>query len=501
MKDRNEERQLYGLIVNAMLLSRQSLINSTMLDPKGRDLDRECGYPVGEMGADFYWKLYQSVGIANRVVNVYPSECWSICPDLYEQEDDALTPFEERWKAINEDNRIWSYLDRIDELSGIGSFGVLFMGLADGGRPDTPAPGVGEDGRSTGQRVENELLFMRTYDQSNVKVTRFQTDFNNPRYGLPLEYKLDVTTPVQGTFATEEAGVAYTRGTITAHWSRVLHVADNRKSSEVFGMPRMRAVLPEIFDIRKIRGGSAEMFWRGAFPGYSFETHPELGIEADFDKESLREEFENYSNGLQRYMALQGITAKPLSPQISEPGNHLDEQYRSIGATIGVPLRILMGSESGHLASTQDSGTWNRRLGKRQNLYITPHIIKPFVQRLMLTGCLPTVDRFKVDWNDLNTLTAKDKVDIALKRTQCLMSYVTGQCEQVMPLLEYFVNVMGLTIEEGVAILKKVKRKNRKFITTPVNVKPEPQGGGRNNGDEQGDQGNPGTSADGSPNT
>ena len=316
------------------------------------------------MSATFYWELYQSVGIANRVVNVFPEECWSVNPELYETEEDKTTSFEQAWQDLNQDGMIWSFLNRADELSGIGAYGALFLGFADlteGEQTTKPVPGVGDDGRSTGIRTENKLLFCRVYDQSNVEIVRYESDLRNPRFGQPLEYRIRVMNPAMGASSTTEGSPSVSQTTsmthLNVHWSRVIHVADNRKSSEIFGLPRMKPVLPEIMDIRKIRGSSAEMFWRGAFPGYAFESNPDLGVDVEIDRESIEEEFQNYVNGLQRYMAMAGATVKELAPQIGDPSHHLDEQYRrSIGATLGVPARILIGAESAHLASHPGHG-------------------------------------------------------------------------------------------------------------------------------------------------
>lgn len=533
------QQGLTSMVVNQMLLSRQALINMSILDPSGRDIDAECGYPKGELTPELYWTLYEKVGIANRVVSVYPSECWSVYPHVYETDESEETEFEKEVCNLAQDQNIWSFLERIDEMSGISRFGGLFMGMADGNdthipvpgwgddaylglggmtwipqpgvgvKTWAPTPGVGSDGfpeRSifTGRniKVQNRLLFMRAFDESNIRVNRFETNFANPRYGQPTEYLINITNPLIPT-SDQGPATANLKNQIRVHWSRVLHVCDNRKASEVFGIPRMRPVIPEIMDIRKIRGGSSEMFWRGAFPGYSFETHPNLGIEVEFDHDSVKQAFEDYANGLQRFIALEGVTAKSLAPQISDPEKHLEQQYRSIAAVLGVPLRILMGSEAGHLASTQDLATWYRRVQKRQKFYIEPYIIRPFINRMCLMGALPMpkngFNKYEIDWPDLNAMNPKDKADVALKQTQALMTYVSGGVEQIMPVLEYYIHILGLTVGEAVTILKKAKRQGRKTLSNNPTFNPQnkPQGGGRTGGDHQGDQGSPGTDAAG----
>lgn len=519
------------MIINNLILSRLGLIKKNRIDQRGRDINEECGYPDGDQPAPFYWELYESVGIANRVVNVFPEECWSVYPELTETDDVEYTPFEEEWNKLNKDSMIWSFLNRGDELSGIGNFGCMFLGFADGNDPLTPVPGVGDDGNPSKDndgnpvKVENQLLFMRTFDASNVTVSKYEGDLRNPRYGQPVEYQINVLNPALGMTQTDSHGnfiaqQTTTKTTLNVHWSRVIHLADNRKSSEIFGMPRMKPVLPEIMDIRKIRGGSAEMFWQGAFPGYSVETNPDLGIEVELDKESVQEEFEKWANGLQRYLALVGTSIKSLAPQVADPSHHLDEQYRSIGATIGVPQRILIGAESAHLASTQDTGTWNRRLSKRQEMYLTPYVIKPFVERMIMAGVLPKPSTYKVSWIDLNTMSAKEKADVALKQTQSMMTYVTGGVEQIMPVLEFYVETLGLTVGQAKAILKAARRSNRKFLTMEAdpnstqNKPPEPPGMGGPSGGNGKDNsnggspkklprpvGSPGTAPDGSSNT
>ena len=52
----------------------------------------------------------------------------------------------------------------------------------------------------------------------------------------------------------------------------------------------------------------------------------------------------------------------------------------------GVPYRILVGSEEAKLASSQDKRTWNERVQKRRDNYLTPMVVRPFVDRLIALG-------------------------------------------------------------------------------------------------------------------
>lgn len=502
------------LTLNAMLLSRGSLIARGMIDPAGRDLDKECGYPEGMLSATGYWQLYAKEGYAARVVNVFPEESWSVEPELYEKEEGDDTPFEAAWKTLEFEHNIWSMLQRADELSGIGRYGGILLGINDGEDLSVPAPGIDNQGNPLPDRPEMKLNYLRVFDETNCHISQVEADFRNPRYGQPLYYQ--VTFADTSAIANYGGGSPDNQPTMNpseigirrlVHWSRIIHIADNRQSSEVIGMPRMQQVLNRLYDIRKILGGSAEMFWKGAFPGYSFETHPALGTEAVVDQESLADEMHSFWSGLKRYIATQGGSIKSLAPQVSDPTAHLACQIMAICAKLGVPMRIFLGSESGHLASTQDEGTWNRRLMKRQKRYITPYIINPTIRRLMALGVLPMVERFYVMWTDLNAMSSADKADISLKRTQALMQFVAGGVEQMMDVMDFLTKVMEFSNDEALKIIKRAKKKSRKMLTLgggqmQPTISTQGSGGRLGNPNQAGKEGgNPGTKKNGESNT
>lgn len=436
---------LREFVSNFTTLSRMAMANR-MIDPEGRDIDKECGYPRA-ITPQMYKNLYEREGIATRVVGVYPDECWSVYPELYEDETSNKTPFEEKWEELLFHRNCWHYLHRIDEISGVGRFGILMLGINDGRDLSIGLKGIKSDGtfEEDYEPDDVQLDYMRTFDETQVDVVQVETDVNSPRYGMPNMYLVKFTAPQLVSFGQETSDFR----TVQVHWTRCLHIADNRRSSEVYGIPRLQDVWNRIVDIRKTLGGSAEMFWKGAFPGFSFETLPEIAAQADIDPESIKEQFDLYQNGLQRYLALSGMTAKQLAPQVASPKDHIEQHLQAICITKGVPMRVFMGTEAGHLASTQDVGTWNKRVRRRQFMYLNPLVIYRFVNRLMAIGVLPRVKKYGVDWTDLNSLTEMDRADIATKLTQALATYVGSGVEQALPMKEYFMDVLGKSEEKA----------------------------------------------------
>ena len=247
------------------------------------------------------------------------------------------------------------------------------------------------------------------------------------------------------------------------HWTRIVHIADDKNSSEIFAVPRQRPVWNRLLDIRKLYGGSAEMYWKGAFMGLSIESHPVLGgdIPAMEDPafiKSLKQEIEAYQNSLQRNLLTTGMSVKTLAPQVKDPTPQIDAQIKAICIQKGIPKRIFEGSERGELASSQDSRAWHSRLKKRQNDYVTPGIVVPFTDRLILLGVLPQPKEYFVKWPDLDTLTEEEQAVVALKRTEALAKYVQGSVESIIAPMDFLTRILGMEEQEAEAAIAEAMK-------------------------------------------
>lgn len=427
-------------------LMRSQFLNK-LLDPR-RDIDDECGYPK-DISAQQYRYLYDREGIAERVVSMMPTECWSQDPEIRENDEADVTEFEDAFEVLQKEMNIFHFLGRADEMSGIGSYGILLLGLNDGKSLGEPVDGISETGEKVGN-AQHELLYMRVFDESLVDVSLFEEDEANPRFGQPLLYDVTFADPRN----EETTATKHQDGTQrTVHWTRVIHLADNRKSSEIFGVPRIRPVYNRLYDLRKLLGGSAEMFWKGAFQGLAFEVNSDLG-DVELDATALREEFDAYSNGLQRYLALAGGTVKSLAPQVANPEPHINAQIKAIAITLGVPWRIFVGSEQAQLASSQDKQTWNNRVSHRQSKYVVPMLIRPFIDRLMTYGILPEVEEYFVEFPDLASPTDQDIAIIAGQQIEAISKYVQAGVDTLLPPKEFFTIIMGFDPEQADAIIE-----------------------------------------------
>jgi hypothetical protein len=211
--------------------------------------------------------------------------------------------------------------------------------------------------------------------------------------------------------------------------------------------------LKRLLDIQKVAGASAEMYWQGAFPGLSIETQPQLAGLVEVDLSSIDEQMSKWAEGMQRYFVTENLSVKSLAPQVSDPTPQITQLLTLICSTIRVPLRIFLGAEAGHLASSQDKDTWNGRLAARQNYYITPLLIKPFINRLVEHGILPKPEKIMVKWTDLNSWGLQELADVGMKRAQSLLQYVTSGSETVMTFRNFLLNCWMLSPEQADAMI------------------------------------------------
>ncbi|NIP37254.1 MAG: DUF1073 domain-containing protein, partial [Thermoplasmata archaeon] len=284
--------------------------------------------------------------------------------------------------------------------------------------------------------ASHQLLYLRAFDESLINIKEVETDRTNPRYGRPKMYSLKFENAV--TSRDHSGEVSTTEGSeVKVHWTRVIHIADNRKTSVVYGVPRLQILFNRLYDLRKIAGGSGEMFWKGGFPGYAFEMDPNARTLTTTESDALKEEVANYADGLQRYIRIQGIKVNSLNPQVADPKSHVEVQLEIIAIALGVPKRIFMGSEQAKLASGQDIKSWNRRVTRRQNKYLTPDVVRPTIDRLIAAGVLPEPKQYDIVWADLNALSEQEMADVLFKRVEAFAKYVTGNVDTLIPPEEF----------------------------------------------------------------
>lgn len=389
-----------------------------------RNLYDSLGYPTTIQFAD-YLARYTRQDIAKRIINAYPDACWSKEPEIEESEEEE-TEFEEAWEDLLIKVPIWHYLKRIDRISGIGRYGVLLIGFDDRNSLDKPVTKA------------SKILYLRPFTEDTALIKTWVTDTKNERYGLPETYNLSITQPAS------TQGIELTTTQVTVHHSRVIHIADDLTSDDIYGTPRLEAVYNRLQDLEMIAGGGAEMWWRGAFPGFGFKAIDGATFD-DSETPALESEIEDYIHGLKRFMKLKNIDIQQLQPMIADATKPFEVEITLISMATGIPKRILMGTERGELASSQDSSEWDDRTEERRANYCVPKIIRPFIDRLIMVGVLPQpTDGYSVYWSPVHVMNEKERAEIARTKTEAIIKYAgTMGADLVIPPETFLKDILG----------------------------------------------------------
>ena len=398
-----------------------------------RDIYTALGYPF-VLTFDDYEARYNRQDVAKRIITAPVNAAWRKKPTLTENEDKP-TKFEERWEELVKDYKIYQYLTRVDRMSGIGQFAVLLVGLADGQEDLTKEAGKAK-----------ALLYLRPYKENNIEVKVWETEVTNERYGLPRIYTLTTST-------TEGATKP-----IDVHYSRIIHVAEDLDENDIYGTPKLKNVYNRLQDLELVAGGSAEMFWRGAFPGLGFMADADADMKT-MDTTAFETEIENYVHGLKRYMKLQGMNIEALAQQVADPKGHVDVLISIIAGATGIPKRMLLGSERGELASSQDERAWNDRVDERRKDHCEPTILRPLIDLFIKVDILPEPsEQYVVEWPDISAPTEKDEAETSTIRTEALAKYVSSPGDNMIVPPEMFMSkFLGLTEDEIAQALEMIE--------------------------------------------
>jgi len=417
------------LQVLSALISRASLAMDMGVTHGGdRNLYETLGYKQELLWQDYYAQ-YARQDIAAAVIDKPIENAWRGGIDIIETSDADETPLEKAWKEIVTSMSLKSKFIRADKLTCIGQFGILLLGLSDISNNDvwnTPVTG------------KPTLLYVKVFGEGNVVIDQYESDPNNPRYGMPLIYK--ITIEIVPEKSTKE---------IRAHYTRVIHIIKDPLESEIYGTPQLKKVFNRLIDLEKLTGGSAEMFWKGARPGYAGKLDEGYQM-SPAGEEELLNQINEYEHNLRRFLINKGISMEPLTPQVSDPTPHVDVQIQMISAETNIPKRILMGSERGELASSQDETVWKEYLQTRREEYIEPVILRPFIERLMQYGILPKeTEKYSIGWTDLFAKSDKEKAEVGKIRTDALKQYASEPMTQyVIPPQAFFEFFLGLDQDE-----------------------------------------------------
>ena len=155
-----------------------------------------------------------------------------------------------------------------------------------------------------------------------------------------------------------------------------------------------------------------------------------------------------------------GVKVNSIVPQVVDPTNHTKNILMLMAMNRGIPMQTFMGSQQGQLDSPQDTILWRERIALRKERHVSPNIIRPTIDRLIQTGCLPAPVPQKdqplpyvVRWLPMAPLSIIEQAKVAKDLAEALSRYATAGAEALMPFPEFLGKVMGYSAQQVQAIM------------------------------------------------
>jgi hypothetical protein len=373
---------------------------------------------------DDYYQYWRRHGVGKRVILAYPEACWRYDPAIVEAKQKKASAFNDAIIDLNDEINLFFYMQKVDVLSRIGQYGVLYLGFDDGKPLSEPVtPGA-------------KLMYVQAFHAGNAPFSQTVSDIHDPRYGKPEYYNLVPNVSTTGI-------------TGQIHWQRCIHVAENCEGNDVWGTPCLEGIYNYLQNLEMISGAATEGYYRGGFNGLMAEIDKEVEFD-EAAKSRFKEQMQLWLDGYDRAIAGKGVKFAVPQSSVALPTAFAELQFDFIASDTRIPKRILKGSEVAEVASTQDSDHFNNAVDTRRQKHCTVNIVRNFVNRMIDLQCIPapTNNKFKVIWPDLEAADDLRNSQIAWNKAKAIQAYTASGAQKAMPFKLFCKAVLSLPPED-----------------------------------------------------
>lgn len=435
------------------LVSRSALANQLGVGFNGkRDYYEIFGYPL-EVTYDTLYNLYDRDGLSSRAGDGIAEESWRKPPIVKDGDavlnaseptpEDKQTDFLKKLAEFDKTHHIYSLLMECDKMLAYSRYAGIFIG----------APG----NANTELTGKPKIAYLEELDEGSMTVASNDTDKTSERYGMPTMYSI--------TFADE-------RTAVSAHWTRVIHFREGKeKGSRCYGKPRLRKALNYLLDLQKVVGGSSESFWLLIRKGLALVAREGVDMPQPGTAEytALQDEIEEYEHQLRRTLRLRGVDIQDLGSEVPVAEGQFRLLLSALAGTLKTPQRIIIGSEAGQLASSQDDKNFSDVVSSRLTNFCYPMMATPFIQRMIDLGTLPepSSGSFELEAPPLFELNPVEKITMAGGIASALSTMTNGAPEMAMPVETFTSKYIGYVMSDTEKQAKMDELLKRREEMTP----------------------------------
>jgi hypothetical protein len=287
----------------------------------------------------------------------------------------------------------------LDNRQRVGRYAGLFMRVRDNKQPQEPI-----EGKLGGLGA---LVQMIPLYEGQLTVLETENDPTADNYGQPTMYQFN-----GGAAGNRNEKI---RDSFNIHPSRIIVAAEDSDNGSIQGVSSLESPFNSLMDLRKIIGAGGEGFYRNAAQSVVFSLKDASTAKAN---EKLlgkfNDQYDDFSrNRMRRSMWTPGLEPNVLDSTLVPPKEFFMNALNDVAAGVKIPATILIGQQTGRLASSEDGRQFLSIVNSRRENFMT-EVVTDVVDWLIEFGILPA-SQFTVEWDDLLARGDDEKLDNADK--------------------------------------------------------------------------------------
>lgn len=393
--------QSFGQVLPGRNLN--TLLGSSRLLSTKQDLNFDFGYKDDLDFFDLY-QIFKRNGIAKALVNKTASKTWETMPILKQDDEKGRdeTPLEAEIRKTFKRLRFWQKLKETDRRGLVGEYSGVIFQLADSKPFYEPVDRV--------PAGLNGLVSLIPAWEGQLQISEWDQDESSPTWGEPKMMTF--------TESSVDSDQGKTRA-MQVHPDRVYIWSQDRTT---FNDSGLEASYDALVDMVKIRGAGAEGFWKNAKsqPVLEIESDPAkapnlaqlaemLGTDLEGLPEALDNQVADWNKGFDQSLMLQGISAKTLEVTLPQPKEFYDIALGDAAAPWEIPIRALVGNQTGERATQEDQAALNKMGMSRREDYVEQNAYD-VIDRLVKYRILPDMD-WHLDWEELTGASEEQRFE------------------------------------------------------------------------------------------
>lgn len=357
----------------------------------------EYGFPDNPSFDEFY-RVYKRHGIGHGALMQILDKTWQSNPWVIEGEDEFDESRDEsQWekdvKRLFKKKGVWSAIKETDKRKMVGGYAGLIIQVRDSQQWKDPLKTIS---------AAAIVKFIPAW-RGSLSVSSWDTDEKSASYGTPTMYQYKEHSEAIGSTARQ----------IDMHPSRVIVFGSLTEPESIY-----EPILNALISLEKVTGGSGEAYIKAAARaihiGFSKDTNLENlarthGMKMSEIGTLYDQVVKDVNSGIDTAIITQDGTVSAIASAVPDPMQPFEVNLQEVAAGVQVPSTIIVGRQTGTLASNEDVKAFNRFGQSRRENEVGPNT-RMVIEWMMDHGVIERREDFEVMFDELTESTDAEKL-------------------------------------------------------------------------------------------